>query len=117
MASASMAEVHRAALLSGEQVIVKIQRPEAKEVILSDISISKSLTRLFNILPKRSFLDLGDILDEIEKNVKLELDFLNEAKNIKRFNENNKNIRYIRIPKVYEQYTTVHLLVMHILKA
>lgn len=112
MASASMAEVHKATLLSGEQVVVKVQRPEAEKMILSDISILKSLTRLFHIFPKRSFLDLGEILDEIEDNVKLELDFLNEAKNIKRFYENNKDVRYIGVPKVYEQYTTVHVLVM-----
>lgn len=112
LASASMAEVHRARLLNGERVAVKIQRPEAKEMILNDIAILKSLSRFFNVFPKRSFINLRDILDEIEENVKLELDFLNEAKNITRFSENNKDVKYIETPKVYEQYTTVNVIVM-----
>jgi ubiquinone biosynthesis protein len=112
IASASMAEVHKARLLDGENVVVKIQRPKAKETILNDIAILRTLGRFYGFIPLPNFINIKDILDEIEENTRLELDFLNEAKNISRFHENNKDIKCITTPKVYGPYTTSNILVM-----
>ena len=112
IASASLAEVHKARLLNGENVVVKIQRPKAKETILNDIAILRLLCRFYGFIPIQSFVNIKDTLDEIEKNVKLELDFLNEAQNIKKFHENNKDVKCITSPKVYDPYTTSNILVM-----
>lgn len=111
-AGASLAEVHRATLLSGENVAVKIQRPKAKETILSDIAILRLLSRFFKIVNLFDVVNVRDLLDELEKNIQLELDFLREAHNIKQFAKNNKQVKCITVPKVYDSYTTENVLVM-----
>jgi ubiquinone biosynthesis protein len=112
IASASMADVHKAKLLGGEDVVVKVQRPDARETILSDIAILRKVCRLYEFFPTRSFIDIEDTLDALEENAKLELDFLNEANNTKRFRENNKDIQFITSPNIYEQYSSSTVLVM-----
>jgi ubiquinone biosynthesis protein len=112
IASASIAEVHRAKLLSGERVVVKIQRPNAKETILNDLAILKQLHLFYRFFPTQKIMNFTDVLAEIENNVKLELDFLNEASNIKKFQECNKDIKFIVSPIVYDSFTTSNILVM-----
>lgn len=111
-AGASLAEVHRATLLSGEYVAVKIQRPKAKETILSDIAILRLLSRFFKVVNLFDVVNIRDLLDELEKNIQLELDFLREARNIKQFAKNNQQVKCIAVPKVYDSYTTGNVLVM-----
>ena len=106
MASASMAEVHKAKLLNGEEVVVKVQRPGVKETMLNDIAILRLLCRFYGVIPALRFINLRDTLDELEKNAKLELDFLNEARNITKFYKNNEYVKCITSPKVYESNST-----------
>lgn len=111
-AGASLAEVHRATLLSGEKVAIKIQRPKAKETILNDIAILRLLSRFFKIVNIIDVVNVNDLLNELEKNIQMELDFLQEARNIKQFAKNNKQVKCIAVPKVYDAYTSENVLVM-----
>lgn len=111
-ASASMAQVHRAVLKDGREVVVKIQRPNVKETMLGDIAILKRLVRLIEHVPQANVMDPKEVVDELESSVKRELDFLNEAENIRKFYQFNHDVKYIRCPEVYDNYTTSNVLVM-----
>ncbi|HOJ10386.1 MAG TPA: AarF/ABC1/UbiB kinase family protein [Clostridiales bacterium] len=112
VACASIAQVHVAELKNGESVVVKVRRPKIKEMMISDINILKRLARLLKITPQGAVMNPVEIIDELGNTLKTELDFLNEAKNIKTFTENNKDTQYIKCPKVFNKYTTESLLVM-----
>lgn len=111
-ACASVAEVHRARLLDGSDVMVKIQRPQVKETILADIGILRLLARFVGAVPAFRFINLKGVLDELEKNTELELDFLNEAKNAQKFADYNAGVKFISCPKVYDRFTSANVLVM-----
>lgn len=112
VASASMAQVHLARLMDGQKVVVKVQRPNVKETMLSDIAILRRLGRIVRLTPQGSVLNYKEMVDELEDAAKKELDFLNESENIKRFYENNKDVKFITCPKVFDEYTTSNILVM-----
>ncbi|NSW89174.1 MAG: AarF/ABC1/UbiB kinase family protein [Firmicutes bacterium] len=112
IACASIAQVHLAELKNGERVVVKVQRPKIKDMMISDINILRRMAKLLKITPQGAVMDPVEIIDELGNTLKTELDFLNEAKNIKTFAENNKKVKYIKCPKVFERYTTQSLLVM-----
>ena len=112
LASASLAEAYLGRLKTGEQVVLKIQRPFAKEKILADIHILKKLSPFIKFTTKNEFLDIGEVIEEIQAATEKELDFLNEKENIKKFNLNNRDIKYIKNIKVHEKYCTSHMIVM-----
>ena len=112
LASASLAEVYLARLKTGEQVVLKIQRPFVKDKILADIHILKKLSPFIKLTTKNEFFDINEIIEEIQAATEKELDFLNEKENIKKFNLNNKDIKYIKHIEVYEKYCTSHMIVM-----
>lgn len=112
IASASLAQAHLATLKSGQRVVVKIQRPRARETILSDIAILRRLGRFIKYTSHGSVLNIQELVEELFEVTKKELDFLNEAKNIKQFFEYNKDVKCITCPNVYEEYTTTNVLVM-----
>ncbi len=112
IASASLAQVHRALLITGEEVIVKVQRPGAREAMMKDLALLKKVTRLAKFAPKTSIFDLEGLVDELMYASQKELNFLEEANNIKTFYENNKDVKFITCPKVYDEYTTSNIIVM-----
>lgn len=112
IASASMAQVHLAILKDGREVVVKIQRPNIKETMFRDIAILKRLVRFTKYVPQANVMDPREVVDELESAVKRELDFLNEAENIKKFYQLNHDVKYIKCPEVYDGYTTQNVLVM-----
>lgn len=112
IASASLAQVHLATLKGGEKVVVKIQRPRARDTMMNDIAILKRLGRFIKYTPQGSVLNIQDLVDELSDMTKKELDFLNEAHNINKFRQCNANVKYITCPKIYEEYTTPNILVM-----
>jgi ubiquinone biosynthesis protein len=111
-ASASLAQVHLAYLKEGTKVAVKVQRPGVNEKMMTDIAILKRLARRIKLAPQGDVLNFQEIAEELEDSAKKELDFLNEAKNIKKFYENNSGVNFIKCPVVYDKYTTSELLVM-----
>lgn len=116
LAAASTAQIHRATLPSGQLVVVKVQRPGIRETMQRDLLLLKRLTRLTKFAPNIAVLNPQEAIDELLISTNLELDYLNEAHNIDQFAENNQEIKYLRVPQVYNQYTTSKVLVMEYLE-
>ena len=113
IAAASIAQVHRATLLNGQPVAVKIQRPKIKNTIESDISILYDLANLVEkYFPESELYDPDGIVDEFAKTIRAELDFVREGRNIDRFRHYFKNDNMIYLPEVYWDYTTSNILTM-----
>lgn len=113
LGSASIAQVHRAKLLDGTDVIVKVERKGIYDIMARDIGLLK---RAVSLLPPvggfKNVVDLDMVLDEMWATAQEEMDFLKEAANMEEFARNNQGIRYIRCPKLYHEYTTSRVLVM-----
>ncbi len=115
-ASASMAQVHKATLLTGEQIVLKIQRPHIHKVILEDIKVMYRLAAIFEkrIPSIRSFNPRG-LVQNFEESILKELDFVNESVNVQRFANNIKEDvtdRTTHTLRVYRQYTTSKVLAL-----
>lgn len=112
VASASIGQVHIAKLKSGKKVAVKVMRPGIKALIHTDLEILEYLSRTFKHHVKQEVVDPEEIFDEFKQYTENELDYLKEAYNIKRFNNNFKKERNIKIPRVYDSFTTRRILTM-----
>ncbi len=113
LGSASVAQVHKARLISGEMVAIKVQRPHVQEVMAKDISIVRSLARrLGGFLGADQFLDLQSVVDELWQSFREETDFLVEARNLEEFRRNNASCKYLDCPKPYPELCTKHVVVM-----
>ncbi|CDF40749.1 unnamed protein product [Chondrus crispus] len=112
VASASLGQVHKARLKSGEELAVKVQRPTVERDAALDVYV---LRRLATFAKKRFKLrsNLVGIVDEFATRLWEELDYVNEAKNCERFDElyakGNDNVH---VPKVYKELTTKRILCM-----
>ncbi len=117
LGAASIAQVHRARLKTGEEVVVKIQRPGIIKTIDDDLSVLYFLAELlYKYVPEtRPFSPIA-IVDEFFKTLELETDFIVEANNIRRFQQNFKHDASVIIPKVYLELTTERVLVLEMLK-
>ncbi|MGZ3624770.1 MAG: ABC1 kinase family protein [Ktedonobacteraceae bacterium] len=113
-AAASLGQVHKAVLAStGEEVAVKIQRPNIDQLVRMDLNSLKFVIRVITRFVKTgNFIDLKGIYREFERTVYEEIDFVTEAANCKRFKEMFKDDETIYIPAVYDDYTTRRLLVL-----
>jgi ubiquinone biosynthesis protein len=113
VAAASIAQVHNATLKSGEKVIVKVQRPDIRVIIETDISILGAIARLMlKYIPESRLFDPEGIVNEFSRIVKKELDFIAEAKNAQRFKRNFTDNEYIHIPSVFTDYLSPKVIVM-----
>ncbi|WP_456488467.1 ABC1 kinase family protein [Caminibacter pacificus] len=116
LASASIGQVYKARLKTGEIVAVKILKPDIEEKIYADIAI---LQRLAKLLRDRFLIygvDLEKIVEEFAKSIKKELDFNIEALNLKRFANNFRNNSDIKVPKLYEKYSSKRVLTMEFIE-
>lgn len=117
LAAASIAQVHRAKLQSGADVVVKIQKPGIKKVIDSDIEIMRHIAHLIERnIPEARGLRPVDIVDEFSTSIEKELDFTIEASNLERFSANFKNDPFVVVPKIYKKYTTEKILTMEFIE-
>lgn len=117
LGSASIAQVHRARLTSGEDVVIKIQRPGIIKIIADDLSVLYFLAELLDkYVPETRPFSPVTIVDEFFKTLELETDFIVEANNIRRFQQNFKKDTEVIIPKVYLDLSTEKILVMEALK-
>lgn len=117
MASASIAQVHRAVLADGTEVAVKVQRPGIEAKIRSDLHILYSLAHLITgrlQLPV-IYTPVG-IVQEFEAAINLELDFLQEARALDRFRSNFSDVQHIVAPEVHREWTTRRVLVMELMR-
>tara|TARA_B100001059_G_scaffold23318_1_gene18662 strand:- start:3568 stop:5190 length:1623 start_codon:yes stop_codon:yes gene_type:complete len=113
MASASIAQVHPAKLKTGEDVIVKVVRPDIKKKIIQDISLMKKIASYLDGLSndfKR--MHLIDIVNDYEMVIYDELNLIKEAASAKQIKKNFDNTDYIYIPTVHCTYLTSQVMVM-----
>ena len=107
LAAASIGQVHEAVLLTGEKVVVKVQRPEIEKVIETDISLLAFLMgRLEKYFPETRVIRPTVIVDEFFRTLSYELDYIIESNNISKIAENSLNMPEIVIPHVYRSLTT-----------
>ena len=117
MASASIGQVHRAKLLTGEDVVVKVQRPTVADVIEQDLSIiADAVRRSDRYLRKQGFINAIDVVAVFERALNKELDYRNEARNLERFRVTYKHRKDFYIPKPYREYSTDKVLIMEYVK-
>ena len=112
LGSASIAQVHRAELLSGEQVVIKVQRTGIYEIMARDIGLLRKAVKLMPPISLKGMADFDQVLDELWNVTREEMNFLTEASNMEEFARRNADVVYVRIPKLYQEYTTMHVLVM-----
>lgn len=110
--SASIAQVHLAKLKSGQKVVLKIQREEIYEKMEADIALMKMACSILHVPAINQVVDLKGILDEIWKAAVEELNFLSEASHMNQFRQNSQAFHYIKVPELYEKYTTKRVLMM-----
>lgn len=113
MASASIGQVHRATLIDGTEVVVKVQRPDVKEIVERDLQlIWEIVQRSDRYLKKQGVLNALDVVAAFERSMVKELDYSNEARNIQRFRTFYKNEANFYIPQVYRNISTDKVLVI-----
>lgn len=112
LASGSIAQVHNATLKDGKNVIVKIQRPDIKEKMETDIYILYRIIKLTKIKFKEALIDPEEALDELLFSTKQELDFNLEAKNMLKFKKLNKNVSFCYVPYVVNELSGTKVLTM-----
>ena len=117
MASASIAQVHRARLSSGEEVVVKVQRPGIEEQIRSDTDLLFYLARfLEGVIEETGIYTPTGIVTEFRNAMLLELDFENEARNIEAFAKTHADRPYVVIPKLYRELSSRTVITLQELK-
>lgn len=117
VAAASIAQVHRAVLLDGREVVVKVQRPGIENMVDTDISIMYTLAnQLLKYFPELSLLDPVAIVDEFSRTIRKEMDFTLEASNTIKFRDMFKDDPHVYIPDVYWEYTSKRVLTQERIK-
>lgn len=115
LASASIAQVHAATLVTGEDVVIKIQKPGVENILLTDLNFLYLSARILETLaPQLSWTSLSGIVEEIQRTMMEECDFIKEANNLKvfrRFLQDTHN-EDATVPQVYEQCSSRRILTM-----
>ncbi|KAL7583356.1 hypothetical protein Lser_V15G45547 [Lactuca serriola] len=114
IAAASLGQVHRAILHNGERVVVKVQRPGLKKLFEIDLRVLKLIAEFFhrNEILCGLTKDWMGIYEECEKILYQEIDYVNEAKNAERFRRDFRNIKWVRVPQVFWDYTAMKVLTL-----
>jgi predicted unusual protein kinase regulating ubiquinone biosynthesis (AarF/ABC1/UbiB family) len=116
LAAASLGQVHRAQLLTGEEVVVKVQRPGLKKLFAIDLEILKGITRYFQNHPDwGQGRDWMGIYDECCKILWEEIDYLNEGRNADLFRRNFRDESWVKVPRVYWRYASPRTLTLEYL--
>lgn len=115
--TASMAQVHRAVMKTGEEVVLKIRRPGIKHKIASDLRIMHQIAKIMNTQSEdmRRYQP-EQVIAEFDKSLNRELDFTLEGKHAERMANNLKTISYIVVPKVYWEWTRESVNVQQFIK-
>jgi predicted unusual protein kinase regulating ubiquinone biosynthesis (AarF/ABC1/UbiB family) len=118
IASASLGQVYRARLFSGEEVAVKVQRPDLESIISFDVAILYRLIKLMNrFFPKANEnADWEGMLREFHATVFEEMDYVKEGRNADRFRYNFRTWRAVRVPKIYWSHTRTKILTLEFIR-
>jgi predicted unusual protein kinase regulating ubiquinone biosynthesis (AarF/ABC1/UbiB family) len=112
IAAASLGQVYKGKLKTGEEVAVKVQRPDLREGITIDLYILRNLAAWVQKKVKRVRSDLVGILDELGDRIFEEMDYIHEGENAERFFELYGHMQDVYVPKIYWEYTNRRVLTM-----
>ncbi|MEH2310114.1 MAG: AarF/ABC1/UbiB kinase family protein [Nostoc sp.] len=112
IAAASLGQVYKGKLKTGEEVAVKVQRPDLREGITIDLYILRNLAAWVQKKVKRVRSDLVGILDELGDRIFEEMDYIHEGENAERFFELYGHIKDVYVPQIYWEYTNRRVLTM-----
>lgn len=112
IAAASLGQVYKGKLKTGEEVAVKIQRPDLREGITIDLYILRNLAAWVQKKVKRVRSDLVGILDELGDRIFEEMDYIHEGENAERFFQLYGHMKDVYVPKIYWEYTNRRVLTM-----
>lgn len=116
LAAASLGQVHRAQLHSGEEVVVKVQRPGLRKLFEIDLAILKGIARYFQNHPSWGRgRDWMGIYEECCRILWLEIDYLNEGRNADTFRRNFRREAWVKVPRVYWRYASPRVLTLEYL--
>ena len=114
-AAASLGQVHRACLKSGEEVVMKVQYPGVDETVEQDLKNIQALLHIFTLITRdvlRQKFDASEIYQEMEERLKEELDYVHEANNIALFQRLFADDADVIIPRVYPDFSSRRVLTM-----
>lgn len=115
--SASIGQVHLARLKNGERVVVKVQRPDVKNIVETDLSIVKEIVkRGAAFFEQNGIMDPYDVVVAFEKNMMRELDYRTETRNINQFRTFYKDRKDFYVPCAYKEYTTSRVMVLELIE-
>lgn len=112
LGSASIAQVHRATLKNGEEVVIKVQRQGIYETMSRDIGLLRRAVKLLPPVAIKDLVDLDLVLTELWRVTQEEMNFLMEAANMEEFADKNDDVVFVGVPRLYREYTTTQVLVM-----
>lgn len=114
LGSASIAQVHKAVLADGREVVLKVQRPGIQQMMANDILLLRKAAGFLKLLsgPDGQPVDLDMVLTEMWAVAQEEMNFLKEAGNLLEFEELHREIAYIAAPKLEKELSTGKILVM-----
>ncbi|WP_406660682.1 AarF/ABC1/UbiB kinase family protein [Methanolobus sp. ZRKC3] len=113
IAAASIGQVHRARLNTGEEVVVKVQRPGIRKIIDADMDIMYSVAGFAEEhLPEARLYRLSEIVEEFERSIHAEMEYTQEGRNAEHFAHNFSDDPNIYIPKVYWDLTSTKVLTL-----
>ncbi|HJR06762.1 MAG TPA: AarF/ABC1/UbiB kinase family protein [Pyrinomonadaceae bacterium] len=117
VAAASLGQVYRARLHTGEEVAVKVQRPDLRETVSFDIAIMRRLVARLSRYPSfNANADWAGMLDEFGETIFEEMDYAHEARNAERFRENFKTWRAVHVPRIHFTHSTARVLTMEFIR-
>lgn len=117
LAAASIAQVHRAITLDGDEVVIKVQRPGIAEQIRSDLSVLRTVAKLLEaVVEEVGLYTPSGIVDEFDRAIHEELDFNLEATHIRAFIDSHRNRPNVRVPKVYDAHSSRSVLTLEFLR-
>lgn len=115
LASASIAQVHEAELHDGRVIVLKVQKPGVRDIILTDLNFLFIASRLLEwFVPGMERTSISAIIEDLQKTMMEECDFLHEARNLKEFREflDRTGIDFATAPAVYEELSGPRVLAM-----
>ncbi len=113
LAAGSVAQVHRATLATGEKVVVKVQRPGARQQILQDLALLRLFVERVGTRPGvRRVIDMPTIFEHLSRSLQEELDFRSEAKNAERLGATLSHFPLLDVPQIHSNVLTARVLVM-----
>jgi predicted unusual protein kinase regulating ubiquinone biosynthesis (AarF/ABC1/UbiB family) len=117
IAAASLGQVYRARLHTGEEVAIKVQRPNLEEAVRFDIEILRRITNKLDRIPQISDnADWSGMLREFDATIHEEMDYIKEGHHAERFRANFKNWRVIHVPKIYWTHSSCRVLTMEFIR-